>query len=134
MAVNSRATGNQRERRVGDEFDALGFAYIAVKGSGARGVKMRQRKCPVVGDGLAIPYSREGPFFQVEIGAHTPGAVFRELSKALLPGFRPLFVQFHRKRRKGMKSKRAERRYFIDPHTWFRSLEEALESLQENGY
>ncbi len=129
MAVNSRATGNARESRVADDFDALGYAFVPIKGSGARGVKMRARKCPVAGDGLAIPYSREGFFLQVEIGAHTPGAVFKELGKALLPGFRPLFVQYYRKRRPGG-SKRAERRYFIDPHTWFKTLQEALEAIE----
>jgi hypothetical protein len=130
--VNRRATGNARESAVADAFDALGYAYVPVKGSGARGSKMRARKCPVAGDGLAIPYSREGMYFQVEVGAHTPGAAFRDLGKALLPGFRPLLVQYFRKRGNGKgRSKKAVRRYYVDVDTACPSLQAALDSLGE---
>ena len=127
-----------------DAFDALGYSFVQIKGSGARGVKMRRRKCSIAGDALAIPYSRDGGLFlQVEIGAHTPGAVFRELRKALLPGFTPFFVQYYRKRRNGKPAKKAERRYFVDEDSHFKTLDSALaviacrlalgDTLGENG-
>jgi len=127
-----RATGNQRESKVADDLDRLGYAVVAVKGSGARGKKMRKRNHAVVGDLLAIPVRATWKqWLQVSVGAHAPGEAFKEFD-LILPGFRPLCILYRKRAKKGGGiSKVATARYYVDRTTHFGSLAEALREISE---
>lgn len=113
-----------------DLLDSLGYYVISIKGSGARGVKMRKRKHPVIGDLLAIP-AGNGPWLQIEVGSHTPKHVFASLS--CLPGFTALFVQYFYPSvgKKGFKrrSMTPRQRVYTDPHTTYPDIIAALVAL-----
>lgn len=134
-----RSVGNARESSVCDALDALGYFVISLKGSGARGARMRRRANAVVGDLLAIRSRESSPFYpwlQIEVGAHGPTAAFKELRTHPLPGFTPILIQYHYPLvgkptgQKRARSKVARRRVWVDESTWFPSLGEALVEMQ----
>lgn len=137
-----RSTGNARESSVCDALDKLGYYVVQLKGSGARGARMRRRKHSVIGDMLAISengnihgdsegWQFSSPWLQIEAGAHSAKAAFKALRAHPLPGFTPIAVLWvYRATRGSARAKRPTRRWYVDEHVWFKTAEEALVEIQ----
>jgi hypothetical protein len=126
-----RATGNARESRVADELDKLGYAVVSIKGSGARGAKMRRRLNPVIGDLLALGQWGD-PFLQIECGAHTARAAFKALRTFPLTGFTPLAVLYVYRLTKGKeRAKKPTVRWYATEYDWFPTAQEAIAFIRQ---